>query len=470
MQHKEFLMKLSKIKNIHFIGIGGVGMVGIAEMLINQGYKVSGSDLVNNSNVKRLKKLGAKIFIGHHVKNIKNCDVVVFSSAVGINNPEMKEARNQSKIIIPRAEMLSGLMTGYQSIAVAGSHGKTTTTSLISYIFTEAELDPTYIIGGRILGKEDKSILGKSNFIIVEADESDGSFLHLNPEISVLTNIDNDHLDFYDNKPLKLEKTFLTFMEKLPFFGTAVICTDCKKSQKLYKKLSRPKISYGFNKDADFRIINQVQNPDFQQFIVYEKETKRSYKLRLRIPGKHNALNAIASLIVCKRAGIKISIIKKSFDEFGGVSRRIENKGDRTIGKAKITLIDDYGHHPTEINETVAAVRSAFKKRKITMIFQPHRYSRSVLLFEEFIDVLSKVDRLIVMDIYSANEENPKGISSYDFISKLISKGIETYHGKNLSSIKKILEEKLEPNDILLTQGAGNISDVSTSLSTMYNE
>ena len=210
-------MKLSKIKNIHFIGIGGVGMVGIAEMLINQGYKVSGSDLVSNNNVKRLKSLGAHISIGHHATNIKNCDVVVFSSAVGLNNSEMREARKQSKIIIPRAEMLSGLMTGYQSIAVAGSHGKTTTTSLISYIFTEAKLDPTYIIGGRILGKEEKSILGKSNFIIVEADESDGSFLHLNPEISVLTNIDNDHLDFYDNKPHKLEKTFLILWKSCHF-------------------------------------------------------------------------------------------------------------------------------------------------------------------------------------------------------------------------------------------------------------
>ena len=463
-------MKLSKIKNIHFIGIGGVGMVGIAEMLINQGYKVSGSDLVSNNNVKRLKSLGAHISIGHHAKNIKNCDVVVFSSAVGLNNSEMREARKQSKIIIPRAEMLSGLMTGYQSIAVAGSHGKTTTTSLISYIFTEAKLDPTYIIGGRILGKEEKSILGKSNFIIVEADESDGSFLHLNPEISVLTNIDNDHLDFYDNKPHKLEKTFFNFMEKLPFFGTAIICVDCKKSDRVFKKLSRPKISYGFSKHADFRIINQIQKPNYQQFEVYEKATKKTQKLRLRLPGKHNALNAVASLIVCKRAGIKISVIKKSFDEFGGVSRRIENKGDRTIGKAKITLIDDYGHHPTEINETVAAVRSSFKNRRITMIFQPHRFSRSVLLFEDFIKVLSKVDRLIVMDIYSANEENPNGISSYDFVSKLVSKGVETYHGKNLSSIKKILEEKLDSNDILLTQGAGNVSDISTSLSTMYDE
>ena len=227
-------MKLSRIKRIHFIGIGGVGMVGIAEILIHQGYKVTGSDLVENKNTERLKKLKAKISIGHQASNVGNADVVVYSSAVNPKNPEMLEAKLKGKIIIPRAEMLSSLMKGYQSIAVAGSHGKTTTTSLIANIFSDAEFDPTYIIGGKILGKEERSILGSSDFIIVEADESDGSFLHLNPEISVLTNIDNDHLDFYDNKTSKLEKTFLNFMEKLPFFGTAVICTDCLKAKKFW--------------------------------------------------------------------------------------------------------------------------------------------------------------------------------------------------------------------------------------------
>ena len=461
-------MKLSKIKNIHFIGIGGVGMVGIAEMLINQGYRISGSDLVNNKNVKRLKKLGAAISIGHNKKNISNCDVVVFSSAVGKNNPEIREAKRKLKIIIPRAEMLSSLMKGYQSIAVAGSHGKTTTTSLISYIFTEASLDPTYIIGGRIIGNENKSILGKSDYIIVEADESDGSFLHLNPEISVLTNIDDDHLDFYDNQPEKLEKTFFNFMEKLPFFGTAVICIDCKKSQKLFSKLSRPKISYGFSKLSDFSINSHIQKSEYQEFHVFEKETNKTYKFKLKIPGKHNALNAVASFIVSKRAGIKITKIKNSLASFNGVSRRLENKGNRLIGNSMITLLDDYGHHPAEIKATISAVKSSFKKRKITMIFQPHRFSRSVQLFDQFIEVLSKVDRLIVMDIYSANEENPTGITSYDFVAKLVAKKIEAYHGKNLSSINKILEDKLQSDDILLTQGAGNISDISSSIEKMY--
>ena len=241
-------MKLSKIKNIHFIGIGGVGMVGIAEMLLNQGFSVSGSDLVENKNTERLKYLGAKIFIGHNEKNVRDSDVVVYSTAVTESNPEMRSARSLNKTIIARAEMLSSLMRGFQSIAVAGSHGKTTTTSLIANIFIKANLDPTYIIGGRILGQEDKSILGSSEYLIVEADESDASFLHLSPEISVITNVDNDHLDFYENNIEKLNETFHQFLENLPFYGTAIICTDEEKAEKLFKDLSRPKISYGFTK------------------------------------------------------------------------------------------------------------------------------------------------------------------------------------------------------------------------------
>ena len=244
-------MKLSKIKNIHFIGIGGVGMVGIAEMLLNQGFAVSGSDLVENKNTERLKYLGAKIFIGHNEKNVRDSDVVVYSTAVTESNPEMRCARSLNKTIIARAEMLSSLMRGFQSIAVAGSHGKTTTTSLIANIFIKAKLDPTYIIGGRILGQEDKSILGSSEYLIVEADESDASFLHLSPEISVITNVDNDHLDFYENNIEKLNETFHQFLENLPFYGTAIICTDEERSEKLFNNLARPKISYGFSITAD---------------------------------------------------------------------------------------------------------------------------------------------------------------------------------------------------------------------------
>ena len=420
-------MKLSKIKNIHFIGIGGVGMVGIAEMLLNQGFSVSGSDLVENKNTERLKYLGAKIFIGHNEKNVRDSDVVVYSTAVTESNPEMRSARSLNKTIIARAEMLSSLMRGFQSIAVAGSHGKTTTTSLIANIFIKANLDPTYIIGGRILGQEDKSILGSSEYLIVEADESDASFLHLSPEISVITNVDNDHLDFYENNIEKLNETFHQFLENLPFYGTAIICIDEKKGEKLFNDLSRPKISYGFNKSADYYLKDLKQTSSFQEFTLVRNSVGKEVRLQLKIAGRHNALNATAAYIVAKEAGIATKIIRDSLKSFGGVSRRLEFKGDLKINDKKIKLLDDYGHHPTEISATVEAIKSSYKNKKINMIFQPHRYSRSSILFNDFVDCLDSLDRIIILDIYSAGEQNAEGISSYDFVNSLIKKGNKAF-------------------------------------------
>ena len=309
-------MKLSNIKKIHFIGIGGVGMVGIAEMLIKQGFSVSGSDLVKNKNTIRLTSLGARIFIGHNEKNVRNSDVVVYSSAVNDSNPEIKASKSLNITLIPRAEMLSSLMRGYQSIAVAGSHGKTTTTSLIADIFVRANLDPTFIIGGKILGHENKSILGTGEYLIVEADESDASFLHLNPEISVVTNIDNDHLDFYENNTEKLDDTFLQFLENLPFYGSAIICIDSDRSKKVFKLLSRPKISYGFEKKADYFIKDLKQYAKFQKFKIVRSSTGKETSLELTLLGKHNALNATAAFIVAQKAGINIKVIKDSFKKF----------------------------------------------------------------------------------------------------------------------------------------------------------
>jgi len=461
-------MKLSKIKNIHFIGIGGVGMVGIAEMLLNQGFSVSGSDLVENKNTERLKYLGAKIFIGHNEKNVRDSDVVVYSTAVTESNPEMRSARSLNKTIIARAEMLSSLMRGFQSIAVAGSHGKTTTTSLIANIFIKANLDPTYIIGGRILGQEDKSILGSSEYLIVEADESDASFLHLSPEISVITNVDNDHLDFYENNIEKLNETFHQFLENLPFYGTAIICTDEEKAEKLFKDLSRPKISYGFNKSADYYLKDLKQNSSFQEFTLVRNSVGKEVRLHLKIAGRHNALNATAAYIVSKETGISTKIIKNSLKSFGGVSRRQEFKGELKINDKKIKLIDDYGHHPTEITATVEAIKSSNKNKKINMIFQPHRYSRSSILFDDFVDCLGLLDKIIILDIYSAGEQNAEGISSYDFVNSLIKKGNKAFFAKNLKEISEILENELQNNEILITQGAGNVVDISNSLLAMY--
>ena len=461
-------MKLSNIKRIHFIGIGGVGMVGIAEMLINQGFNVSGSDLVKNKNTSRLHSLGAKIFIGHNEKNVRDADVVVFSSAVSQSNPEMKAAKSSNITLIPRAEMLSSLMRGFQSIAVAGSHGKTTTTSLIADIFIRAKLDPTFIIGGKILGQENKSILGSSEYLIVEADESDASFLHLNPEISVVTNIDNDHLDFYANDLEKLDSTFLQFLENLPFYGNAIICIDSDRSKAVYEKLSRPKISYGFDKKADYFIKELKQNDVLQEFIIVKNSTGKETSLKLALAGRHNALNATAAFIVSQKAGINIKIIKESFINFGGVSRRMEHKGEIIINKNKVKLIDDYGHHPTEIKATIDAVKATNPNKKISMIFQPHRFSRSIFLFDEFIDCLSELDNLVILDIYSAGEQNQENISAYSFVNALVDKGKNAFFAKNLKQICKHLDSVVGDKEILITQGAGNIVDISNSIKAIY--
>ena len=461
-------MKLSNIKRIHFIGIGGVGMVGIAEMLINQGFNISGSDLVKNKNTSRLHSLGAKIFIGHNEKNVRDADVVVYSSAVSQSNPEMKAAKSSNTTLIPRAEMLSSLMRGFQSIAVAGSHGKTTTTSLIADIFIRAKLDPTFIIGGKILGQENKSILGSSEYLIVEADESDASFLHLNPEISVVTNIDNDHLDFYANDLEKLDSTFLQFLENLPFYGNAIICIDSERSKAVYEKLSRPKISYGFDKKADYFIKELKQNDVLQEFIIVKNSTGKEISLKLALAGRHNALNATAAFIVSQKAGINIKIIKESFMNFGGVSRRMEHKGEIIINKNKVKLIDDYGHHPTEIKATIDAVKATNPKKKISMIFQPHRFSRSIFLFDEFIECLSELDNVVILDIYSAGEQNQENISAYSFVNALVDKGKNAFFAKNLKQICKHLDSVVGDEEILITQGAGNIVDISNSIRDIY--
>jgi len=461
-------MKLSSIKKIHFIGIGGVGMVGIAEMLIKQNFDVSGSDLVENKNTKRLKSLGAKIYIGHSEKNIRDVDLVVYSSAVNDTNPEIKSAKSQNLTLIPRAEMLASLMRGFQSIAVAGSHGKTTTTSLIANIFIKANLDPTYIIGGKILGQENKSILGSSDYLIVEADESDASFLHLSPEMSVITNIDNDHLDFYENDTEILDATFLQFLENLPFYGNAIMCTDSDRAKDLFQSLSRPKISYGFEKTSDYFIKEQKQFKNYQEFIVVKNLTGKETKLKLNLAGKHNALNATAAFIVARKSGINVKVIKDALKSFEGVSRRMEFKGNISIAGRKQKLFDDYGHHPTEIKATYNALCSSNPKKKITMIFQPHRYTRSTLLFDDFINCLTMIDNIIILDIYSAGEQNLESISSYDFVNALRDRGKNAFFAKNLKEISSVLETSINDSDIVLTQGAGNIVDISNSILAIY--
>jgi UDP-N-acetylmuramate--alanine ligase len=380
----------------------------------------------------------------------------------------MKAAKSLNITLIPRAEMLSSLMRGFQSIAVAGSHGKTTTTSLIADIFIRANLDPTFIIGGKILGQENKSILGSSEYLIVEADESDASFLHLNPEISVVTNIDNDHLDFYANDLQKLDSTFLQFLENLPFYGNAIICIDSDRSNNVYEKLSRPKISYGFNKKADFYIKELKQNDSTQEFKIVKNSTGKETSIKLALAGRHNALNATAAFIVSQKAGINVKVIKEAFKNFGGVSRRMEHKGEININEKKVKLIDDYGHHPTEIKATIDAVKATNPDKKVSMIFQPHRFSRSIFLFDEFIECLSELDNVIILDIYSAGEQNPKNINAYSFVNALVDNGKNAFFAKNLKEICRHLDSFMQNEEILITQGAGNIVDISNSILAIY--
>ena len=463
-------MKINIANNekIHFIGIGGIGMSGLALIMKDLGFNIKGSDQQNSKNIERLKKNKIKVLIGHKKTNLLNATMVVVSSAIKKNNPEYLLAKKKKIPIYKRGEMLANVVSLYKNIVVAGSHGKTTTTSLIANIFIKAKLDPTYIIGGRILGREDHSILGSSEYLIVEADESDASFLHLSPEVSVITNVDNDHLDFYENNLEKLSKTFHQFLENLPFYGTAIICTDDDKGHELFSNLSRPKISYGFNKSADYFLKDLKQNTNYQEFTLVRNLVGKEVKIQLKIAGRHNALNATAAYIVAKEAGITTKIIKDSLKSFSGVSRRLEFKGELNIGDNKVKLLDDYGHHPTEISATIEAIRSSHKNKNINMIFQPHRYSRSYRLFDDFIDSLSLVDKIIILDIYSAGEQNTQEISSYDFVNSLIKKGKKAFFAKNMEEISLLLESEVKNNEILVTQGAGNIVETSNSLLAKY--
>ena len=420
-------------------------MGSLAIIARQKGFKVTGCDQdVYPPMSNLLKKNNIEVIKGWSKKQVDlKPDIFIIGNSLKRENQLVK------LILEKKLNFISGPQWLYENIlkdkvviSISGTHGKTTTTSLIADIFVRAKLDPTFIIGGKILGQENKSILGTGDYLIVEADESDASFLHLNPEISVVTNIDNDHLDYYENNLEKLDSTFLQFLENLPFFGSAIICTDSERSKKVFENLSRPKISYGFDKKADYFIKDLKQQAKFQKFKIIRNSTGKEISLELTLSGKHNALNATAAFIVAQKAGINTKVIKDSFKNFGGVSRRLEFKADLKIGGKSVTLIDDYGHHPTELKATIEALKSTNPNKKICMIFQPHRYSRSTLLFNEFIDCLRDVDTSIILDIYSAGEQNLQKISSYDFVNALIEKKKNAFFAKNLKEICDKYEPK----------------------------
>ena len=449
-----------KIRKIHFVGIGGAGMIGIARVLLQKGYKVSGSDLSISSDLLKLKKEGAKVLKGHAEANVINKDLVVLSSAINKNNPELINANKLGVTVIPRAEMLGSIMRGYDSIAIAGSHGKTTTTSMLAKIFSEANLSPTYVVGGKVLSSDLNSDLGSGKHLIAEADESDGSFIHLHPNAAVVTNIDDDHLVHYENNFEKLLDAFITFLDNVPFFGYIVINNDDKNIKKISKRISRKQIKFGFSKSSDFKIQQGDYSKGFQNFSIFDNYKNKKHTFSISSPGKHNIYNAAAAAVLSIEEGIPINTIKKGLKNFSGVGRRYE-KHNLNINGSDILLIDDYGHHPIEVLSNLNAVKQEFPSKRVCVIFQPHRFSRTAQLFDEFLNVLKKTKALVMLDIYPASEKPIKGINSDAIVQSLKQMGHKNCHlVRNHQDVNNFIEKNYMNFDIFITQGAGSIAGV----------
>ncbi len=455
---------MRKIDKIHFVGIGGAGMCGIAEVLQTQGYTVTGSDLKFSANTDRLSDLGVTVFEGHDIAHVQGADVVVTSTAVSTDNPEVLWAKANRVPVVQRAKMLAELMRYRHGVAVAGTHGKTTTTSMIASIFAAAKLDPTFIIGGLVNNFGSNARLGESRYLIVEADESDASFLHLQPMSAVITNIESDHMSTYDGDLSKLKDTFLAFTNNLPFYGAVVLCIDDPIVRIMSKQFGRATITYGFSPDADVRITNLTMEGGCSQFTV-ETLAGEHMDIQLNVPGKHNVLNATAAIALCLDEGLEVQAIKQGLAEFEGVGRRFQVYGDFPLEEGSVHLVDDYGHHPTELKATIDAARVTYPDRRLVMIFQPHRYSRTHDLYDEFVEVLAQVDQLILLDVYSAGEAPIPGADSIS-LSKTLQKygGQVPVHVKSVDKVKDVLKRIVTHNDIVMTQGAGNVGSLAESL------
>jgi UDP-N-acetylmuramate--alanine ligase len=455
--------RMGGMKHLHFIGIGGAGMCGIAEVLHDEGYTITGSDLSHNKATQRLQTLGIQVWIGHHADQIQGADVVVRSTAVEENNPELIAARAQMIPIIPRAAMLAELMRFRYGIAVAGTHGKTTTTSLISSILTEGGLDPSYVIGGKLNRSGHNAQLGKSSYFVAEADESDASFLFLKPMMAIVTNIDADHMSTYDNDFEKLKSTFIEFLHHLPFYGLAVLCIDDPEVRRILPLIERSKATYGFAQDASYRATNWSQQELTSVFTVIRPAPHKSLSIRLPSPGKHNVLNALASIVVATELGVNDDAICKGLANFQGVGRRFQLLGEVQFDAGRALIIDDYGHHPNEISATIEAFRQAWPNRRLLHVFQPHRYTRTQDLLQDFVKVLSLADELLLLDIYPAGEEPIPGISSQLLLDKIChnSGRAQLTSPQNLS---EKLNQLVSNGCAVLMQGAGNISQLAQNL------
>lgn len=462
---------LQHVKCIHFIGIGGAGMGGIAEVLLSQGYQISGSDLNAGAMVKRLQGLGAEIFMGHRAEHIGNADVIVVSTAIHADNPELLAAQQAHIPVIPRAQMLADLMRNKRGIAVAGTHGKTTTTSLLASVLTEAGLDPTFVIGGMLKSAGANAYLGKSPFFVAEADESDASFLHLYPEIAIVTNIDADHMSTYDNSFERLCDTFSQFLHRLPFNGLAVVCLDDPVIAELMPRIARPMLTYGFHADADVQ-IKDFQAEGFKSHFtlvlnrINPENTSRELNVTLNLPGLHNVLNAAAVCAVAASLDVSDIAITQALAQFTGVGRRMQIYGEFPVNGGHALLVDDYGHHPRELIVTWAAARQAWPDRRLVVLYQPHRYTRTHDLFDDFVEVLAtQADQLLLLDIYSAGETPIAGADGPSLFTAICAKSQHTpLFIPNLEDINAALQQVLRDGDVLLTQGAGNVGAIAPRL------
>jgi UDP-N-acetylmuramate--alanine ligase len=454
-----------KVKQVHFVGIGGSGMSGIAEVLLNQGYQVSGSDLAAGPVTARLQKLGARIALGHAAEHITGANVVVVSSAVREDNPEVVAARAQHVPVVPRALMLAELMRLKQGIAVAGTHGKTTTTSLIASVLGEGKLDPTFVIGGRLISAGANARLGKGDFLVAEADESDASFLYLQPVSAVITNIDADHMETYGHDFGRLKQAFVDFAQRLPFYGTAVLCLDDANVRSIVPLITKPIVTYGLCADADLR-ASAIEHASGQMRFVVEGQGRSPLTVTLNLPGQHNVQNALAAIAVGRECGVADAAIAKALAEFHGVGRRFQGHGEIALAAGgSFTLIDDYGHHPVEMAATLAAARGSFPGRRLVLAFQPHRYSRTRDLFEDFVKVLSTVDVLLLTEVYPAGEAPIVAADGRALARALRVAGkVEPVFVDEVAGLPAALAQVAQPGDVVLTMGAGSIGNLPKML------
>ncbi|HEV7476503.1 MAG TPA: UDP-N-acetylmuramate--L-alanine ligase [Burkholderiales bacterium] len=453
-----------KVRRIHFVGIGGSGMSGIAEVLVNLGYQVSGSDLAENAATRRLAKLGAKLSLGHKPEHIEGADAVVVSTAVRADNPEVMAARAKRVPLVPRALMLAELMRLKQGIAIAGTHGKTTTTSLVASVLAEGGLDPTFVIGGRLTAAGSNARLGAGDFIVVEADESDASFLHLQPVIAVVTNIDADHMDTYQHDFARLRQAFVQFLQNLPFYGAAVLCADDVHVREILPFVSKPVLTYGTAADATVRAENITHDAGRMRFRA--RLGKTAFDVTLNLPGHHNVLNALAAIAVATELGVAEKSIVKALAEFHGVGRRFQRYGDMPLeGGGAFTLIDDYGHHPAEMAATLEAARGAFPGRRLVLAFQPHRYTRTRDLFEDFVRVLSTVDALVLAEVYAAGEPPIVAADGRSLARAVRVAGqVEPVFVEDIAEMPAAIRRIAADGDVVVTMGAGSIGNVPAQM------